>query len=372
MRIKCTASEYVGIIQKQFMTALTKKTLKAGFCPCKFTLAQHILSKYGGLVYVMDFLLHGLSCEIYNPDSDYNKFIVKLDRLRETLNIHEVPQCLSSTDELLRALIHYVEYTFANVLDYTQLVLRHGISLPVTTLIGILNNYIIGNMILDIKKNLPDIVENPCKGFELITDYTENFILALTGIRLKCDRIHLDRVDDKIIQCISNAAEKLGYSLDYLIDHYNCREYCSMHQKLHSEKLILYVVPELAYNGYLSALLHLVSTCHENPKDIELIIDYRFVKDYTWNDRIYRKFQRAKQCFKNVLFVNYENVDFNGYYEEIKDHLIHDYDPVALFDMDIDVKLLNSIVSDYEQQHMSLNCSTECKGCTDATIAATS
>lgn len=144
---------------------------------------------------------------------------------------------------------------------------------------------------------------------EKICTWAETVIFNMAGLRLNCSHIQNSILADEMTEeeiknlrsCVDS--ENSIYCAGCL---YPIIKNDNFHEELH-----IYVIEEFFQeNDYmLPELLKLIHKYHSKPKEITLILDYKFLPPTKWEEWNYQILTLGVDLFKTVKIKNYDNLD---------------------------------------------------------------
>lgn len=138
--------------------------------------------------------------------------------------------------------------------------------------------------------------------------FAELSVLFLSGLHLDCKKFRKEvyatetfRIyDPKIVENRSHGSCDLQ---DYIGDH--------------GETVYVFMVDEFRFIEYINSMMGALIQTHTNVGGIDIIVDYKLHKPFTYIKEHYEVYEAAKQIFKSVVCINYEHVDFGEYADKV-------------------------------------------------------
>jgi hypothetical protein len=154
-------------------------------------------------------------------------------------------------------------------------------------------------------------------------------ILILSGLRMNSFNISSDIFYHKDFKY--NIKEMALFNTKLIKKcPYSCRDFCEMKDgnmiceddRYLDEKLHLFIVPEYYIDpNFLNTYFDIIFKYHCMPENIDIIVDYQLIQDLIWSENEYNRLKLIKNTAKSLKIINYDNVNFNKYYKEVKNFL---------------------------------------------------
>ena len=137
-------------------------------------------------------------------------------------------------------------------------------------------------------------------------DFIKFAKLTLAGIHINCEKL----------LCSEN-----GTCYYYKTN----KKYCKSHENgIEKEYIRFYVFPFIIENKayWIRYFIKTLREFHIDYENIIFIIDYKNMKHYyEWDKYTISRFELVKHTFNEIYIINYDNVNFGKYYNEIKKYL---------------------------------------------------
>lgn len=164
---------------------------------------------------------------------------------------------------------------------------------------------------------------------QILYDLLEIGILTLSGLRINSFNISVSIFEHEYFSY--NVKDMRVFDTKDIENcDYNCKDFCyEKEQEIickedgsFKEELHLFLVPEYYKSPYfLDKYFEIIFNYHCLPSNIDIIVDYQLMDELIWSENEYRRLNYLKNTVKSIKIINYDNVDFNKYYKEVKEFL---------------------------------------------------